>query len=239
MIADLRAAFAFLTVVPVGYSAGRQPGYAFAYFPLVGLLIGLALCLCAMLPWPGAGVRAFVVLVLWVILTGGLHLDGFGDACDGLLATTTSDRRLEIMKDPRTGSWAVVSLVLLLLGKWLLIAETPPLWLLGPPIVARWSMVLAAYHFPYARTTGLGGYFRAGLGRAQWLAAGLLTFALLLGAAWLIQLRLLSLLLIAPLTVVLVGRWAAARLGGGLTGDVYGALCELTELCSLLWLVLL
>jgi adenosylcobinamide-GDP ribazoletransferase len=193
--------------------------------------------LIAALPWPTPEARAFVVLLLWVVITGGLHLDGFGDACDGLLATTSPEQRLEIMKDPRTGSWAVVGLVLLLLGKWVLITPVEPRWLLAPPVVARWAMVLAAYHFPYARTTGIGGYFRDGLGRAQWLAAGLTTALLLILAAGLIEPGLLVLGLIPVLTVALFGRWAAARLGGALTGDVYGAIGELSELLALFWLL--
>jgi adenosylcobinamide-GDP ribazoletransferase len=236
MVADLRAAVGFLTTLPVRYPEGRKAGYAFAYFPLVGLLIGGLLCLLALLPWPAPGLRAFAVLVLWVMITGGLHLDGFGDACDGLLATTTPARRLEIMKDPHAGSWAVIGLVLLLLGKWLLIAQVQPLWLMLPPVMGRWAMTLAAYHFSYARTTGLGAFFREGFGRSQWIAAGLTTLVVLLIAAGALHVRLLALALLPPLTVALVGRWAAARLGGGLTGDVYGALCELTELFSLAWL---
>jgi adenosylcobinamide-GDP ribazoletransferase len=238
MIADLRAALAFLTILPVGYPEGRKPGQAFAYFPLVGLLLGSLLWLCAAIPWPTPEVRAFVVLACWVVLTGGLHLDGFGDACDGLFATTTPARRLEIMQDPRTGSWAVVGLVVLLLGKWVLIKELPAAWLIGPPLAGRWALVLAAYGLPYARATGLGGYFREGLGEAQWAVAATLAVGLLVVAAGLIELRLLGLVLIPPLTVVLVGRWAAGRLGGGLTGDVYGTLCEVTELFSLAWLVI-
>jgi adenosylcobinamide-GDP ribazoletransferase len=238
-MADLRAALALLTTLPTRYPDGRKPGYAFAYFPLVGLLIGGALWVSAALPWPTPAVRAFVVLVVWVAITGGLHLDGFADACDGLFATTTPERRLEIMKDPRCGSWAVIGLVLLLLGKWLLITAVEPRWLLGPPVVARWAMVLAAYHFPYARTTGIGGYFREGLGRRQWLAAGLSTILLLILAGWWIKPSMLALALVPLIAVFGFGRWAAARLGGGLTGDVYGAIGELSEWIGLFLLILL
>jgi adenosylcobinamide-GDP ribazoletransferase len=237
MIADLCAAFALLTTIPIHYPEGRKPGYAFAYFPLVGLLIGGVLWLVAVLPWPTPEVRAFAVVALWVIITGGLHLDGFGDACDGLFATTTPERRLEIMKDPRTGSWGVIGLVLLLLGKWVLLITVEPLWLIVPPVVARWAMVLAAYHFPYARTSGIGGYFREGLGQAQWFVAGLSAILLLILAGWLIKPTLVALTFVSIITVFGVGRWAATRLGGGLTGDIYGAIGELTELLCLLVLL--
>jgi adenosylcobinamide-GDP ribazoletransferase len=233
MLTDLRAAFALLTVLPLAYPEERKPGYAFAYFPLVGLAIGLVLWLVALLPWPTGEVRAFALLLIWVISTGGLHLDGFGDACDGLLATTTPARRLEIMKDPRSGSWAVIGLILLSLGKWVLLGDLPAAWLIAPPVVARWSMVLAAYGFSYARPAGMGGFFREGLGLRQVSGATATTVILLLACAWLIDLRLLALLALPVITVYAVGSWAAQRLGGGLTGDLYGAICELTELLAL------
>jgi adenosylcobinamide-GDP ribazoletransferase len=233
MLADLRAAFALLTILPLPYAADRKPGYAFTYFPLVGLALGLLLWGLGLLPWPTADLRAFVLLVAWVVVSGGLPLDGFGDACDGLLATTTPERRLEIMKDPRTGSWAVIGLVLLLLGKWLLLRSTPSPFLIGLPMVGRWALVLAAYGFPYARASGMGGFFREGLGRSQVIGATLFTALSLLILAWLVDLRLVGLLLLPVLTVYGLGHWAARRLGGGLTGDIYGALCEVTELVGL------
>ena len=231
MIGDLQVAFALLTILPAGHTGARPPGYAFAWFPLVGLVIGLLLYGAALVsPAPLAG---YVVLLLWVIVTGGLHLDGCGDACDGLLATTTPERRLEIMKDPRTGVWAVVGLILLLLGKFVALGQVAPLLLVVAPVAGRWSMVVAAAGFPYARTAGLGGYFREGLGRRQVIIASV-TALLVIGVVACFDWRALLALLVAPLLVFAGGRWAAARLGGGLTGDVYGALCETTELILLL-----
>jgi adenosylcobinamide-GDP ribazoletransferase len=108
MLHDLQTALAFLTILPVGMVEGCKPGYAYGWFPFVGLLLGLTLlALSALLLPASAEVRALLLLLVWVVYTGGLHLDGLADACDGLLATTTPERRLEIMKDPRAGSWAV------------------------------------------------------------------------------------------------------------------------------------
>jgi len=113
-----------------------------------------------------AEVRALLILLAWVVLTGGLHLDGLADSCDGLLATTTPEKRLDIMKDPRAGSWAVVGVVLLLLGK-LLLRESAPVALLIAPVAGRWMLTAAAWGYPYARSTGLGAWFKDGLGRPQ------------------------------------------------------------------------
>lgn len=238
MLADLRTAFAFLTVLPVGYPEGSQPGRTFAYFPLVGLLIGLVTAGVASINFLHADVVAFLALAAWVVLTGGLHLDGFGDSCDGLLATVAPERRLEIMKDPRAGSWAVVGLVLLLLGKYVTLRQLHPLWLIMPPVLGRWAMAMAAYAFPYARSSGMGAYFRQGLERMQIIIATVISLVIVLILSALNPLRpiLWLIVIIPPLAVVMVGRWAAGRLGGGLTGDVYGALCELTELLCLIGL---
>jgi adenosylcobinamide-GDP ribazoletransferase len=233
MWADLRAAFSFLTILPLGYAEDRKPGWSFTWYPLVGLVIGLLLALIAHLSPFADDTTAFLALLAWVVITGGLHLDGFGDSCDGLLATVEPARRLEIMKDPRAGSWAVVGLILLLLGKWSIISGLSPLLLVLPPVVGRWGMVIAAYSFPYARASGLGGYFRNGLGRPQVILAT--AIALLAAAASAREVGpLLIAFIIGGVTVFAVGRWAAKRLGGGITGDVYGALCELIELGCLL-----
>ncbi len=231
MWTDVRAAFLFLTILPLGASEGRQPGWSMAWYPLVGGCLGGVLALIALLA-PGApGVTAFLVLLAWVVLTGGLHLDGFGDSCDGLFATVEPARRLEIMRDPRSGSWAVVGLGMLLLGKWVTIQTVAPALLVLPPIIGRWVMVLAAYHFSYARASGLGRYYRDGLGKQQLLGASLLA---LLGTT-LAARALGPVLLVFGVGLLSAwggGRWAARRLGG-LTGDVYGALCELSELLCL------
>lgn len=231
MIADLRAAFAFLTVIPVGYVAGRKPGYSFTWFPLVGLVIGGLLVLVnGITPLP---LRGFILLAVWVAFTGALHIDGFADSADGLLASVSVERRLEIMKDPRTGVFAVTAVGLLLIGKFACLSASPsPYVVLAAPVAARWVMVAAAFGYPYARSGGLGGFFRDGLGRAQLIGATVIAVVVVgavgvaYPAAWLI-------LIAAPLIVLIGGKWAASRLGGGLTGDVYGALCEVTELIIL------
>jgi adenosylcobinamide-GDP ribazoletransferase len=241
VISELRNAFAFLTILRVGYDEDVLPGRSFAFYPVVGLVIGLILFVITLSAQRlfSPDVTAFFILIGWVILTGGLHLDGFGDSCDGLFATVEPDRRLEIMKDSRVGSWAVVGLALLLLGKWVALQNVKPVMLILPPVVGRWAMVIAVYAFPYARATGVGAYFRTGFGRWQAIIASVVTTVIVIGASIAADLRAI---LILPLVVLIVwgaGRWAASRLGGGLTGDVYGALCELVELLTLLMLTIL
>jgi adenosylcobinamide-GDP ribazoletransferase len=236
MWADLRAAFSFLTILPLGYAEGRKPGWSLTGYPVVGAVIGALLTAVATISPFSREATAFLVLLTWVVVTGGLHLDGFGDSCDGLLATVEPARRLEIMKDPRTGSWAVIGLIVLLLGKWTFIASLPAPLLLLPPIVGRWVMVIAVYVFPYARSSGLGSFFRQGLGRKQIFAATLMAIGL---AAFTGQfVPVVIAFQVAIFCGSLVGQWALRRLGGGITGDVYGGLCELTELLCLMGLSL-
>src|SRR5438105_1046690 len=143
MLQDLIGALMFLTTLPVNWIAPPQsakPGRIFGFFPLVGLLIGAVLAVVASIRFLPAELVGFLVLAAWVILTGGLHLDGFADCCDGLLATVSLERRLEIMKDPRTGSFAVVGLVLLLLGKWVALRTLSPVLLILPPALGRWAL---------------------------------------------------------------------------------------------------
>ncbi len=236
MWADLAGAFAFLTVLPIRAKSGT-PGRTFAYFPLVGLAIGVLVGLTASIQFLPRDAVGFLALLVWVALTGALHLDGFADACDGLLSTTTVERRLEIMKDPRAGSWAVVGVTLLLLGKWVALRDVPPLLLIVPPVLGRCAMVLAAYVFPNARTSGSAAYFRKGLVRTQVITAVVLTALMLAPLLTVGGVRVTVALVAMWLVVGGVGTWAARRLGGGLTGDVYGALCELTELCALFILI--
>ncbi len=236
MLSDLANAFSFLTVLPVAWlkpKGDRAPGYAFSFFPFVGMMIGLLASLVAAIRFLPPDLTAFLTLAVWVVLSGGLHLDGFADSCDGLLATVGPERRLEIMKDPRAGSWAVIGVVLLLLGKWVTIGHVAFPMLLLPPIAGRWAMTLAVALFPNARPGGIGAYFRNRLGRAQLIIATVIPLAAALALGW----RGVVALAASFVVMLLFGRWASKRLGGGLTGDTYGAICELVELVCLILLV--
>jgi adenosylcobinamide-GDP ribazoletransferase len=229
----------FLTTLPVPKFAIPPGGLGPAgrWFPLVGLLIGLLLCGVQFLAghyFPTLLTGALVVLV-WVMLTGGLHLDGLADCCDGLLATTSRERRLEILRDPRVGSFGVLGLILTLLLKvlavWLATAMAVPMALIMAPVWARWLLLLAARQ-PQARAEGMGAVFAAGLtpgviGMASVLPLFLLTFT---GGRGIVGVVLASLAMLALV------RLAHRRLGG-VTGDVYGLVVEVSEVVLLLTFV--
>lgn len=246
----LRIALSFLTTLPLpplpaeAFLSGR--GRAFAWYPAVGLLIGLLLTGAAWLLGftnLSLSVQTGLLLLAWMLLTGGLHLDGVMDSCDALFAPVSVERRLAILKDVHTGAFGVIGLFFVLGLKWALLASLLGqaggwLVLLLAPVWGRWMLVWAAWRFPYARREeSLGRTMTAGLSRREvWLAT---LFVLIVqsvlgfGSPW-----LLVALLCLPLGHLLAG-WAAGKLGGGLTGDIYGFLCEVTEVLVLLLLALL
>jgi len=230
-------ALSFLTTLPARqatYEPGRL-GKAAVWFPVVGLLVGLLLLgVHTVANWLlGPTLAAVLVVAGWAALTGALHLDGLADCCAGLLASVARERRLEIMRDPRTGSFAVVGLVLALLAKTAAIFSLPAAFpaLLLAPVWARWFILVAARQ-PAARPGGLGDSFATALTPHMLAQAVMLPVLLLGGGLWFDRRSLLGLAL-AALACLLVLRLARARIGG-VTGDVYGAVVELTELAFLI-----
>jgi adenosylcobinamide-GDP ribazoletransferase len=233
-VTDFALAWRLLTTIPLPLVPDEPhpaPGRAAGYYPLVGLILGLLLAgvgwgLSLFLPSPLA---AALLLATWVGLTGMLHLDGFMDSCDGLLPPRDPLRRLEIMKDSRAGAFGVVGVILLLLIKFnALVALTDPYRLpvlIITPALARWAITWAMIRFPLARKEGLSVHFSAGLGWPQLVAASIVAFLVALISGW----SGLLLLATAWLTSIGMARLAVARIEG-LTGDVYGAICETAEI---------
>ena len=235
---DFLNALTLLTVLQIPTRGTTISARALAYYPLVGILIGLVLAGSAWLlhlVFPGP-VVAVLAVGLWVVLTGALHLDGFADACDGLFAATTPARRLEILHDVHLGAFGAVGLILLLSAK---VAATASLASLVPlflaPVLGRWAMVYAAT-YPLARSDGMAFLFRAGLTRREVLAATVIAAGATLIAEWAtmpIGGFGLAAFTAAALVATMLAHFARSRLGG-LTGDIYGLICESVELSVLL-----
>ena len=225
---DLRTALGLLTIFPVRYvkiSAG-----ALGLYPAIGLFIGAMLVTAHFLlrlALPNL-VAAVLVAVLWVIITGGLHLDGFADACDALFAATTRERRLEILRDVHLGTFGAAGLMLLLMLKVATVADTAVESLFLAPILGRWAIVFAAT-FPLARREGMAATFIAGLSRREILLATMIAVLCCVILGWLGLAAFVGAAMIAGL----VALFALNRLGG-LTGDIYGMICESVEVGVLL-----
>ena len=231
---SLRIAFGLMTTLPVrlpdDWSAGDS-GRASVWYPFVGLVIGAI----TWLVWRGALfafpplVAGMVTLVTWVVLTGGLHLDGLADCCDGLLASTSVERRLEIMKDPRLGAFGVIGLMLTFLLKasaltsFASLTPVSGIGILLAASLARWCVLLGGL-FPLARPSGMGTDFALGFQRSflLWGAIVPLGMAILLGTCGVLP------ALIGVGAAVLILRFATSRIGG-MTGDVFGMLVEIVE----------
>jgi adenosylcobinamide-GDP ribazoletransferase len=173
-----------------------------------------------------------LVLVLWVVLTRALHLDGLMDTADGLFGGWTPERRLEIMRDHQVGAFGAVAGALLLLVKFaLLVAAKGNLMpLLLAPLIGRWALVLAVVAFPYARSQGKGKTIKDYSSWKHLLIASVLAGVI----AWLVAEWLGLVIIGATLLFVLLAAWFVQRRIPGLTGDIYGALCELSEVLVLL-----
>jgi len=239
------AALQFLTIVHPFVRqtfTGKEMGQAVGCFPLVGLLIGAVL---AVQDWLLGGllqgVNVPLLLTVWVLLTGALHMDGLLDTCDGLFGGQTPEERLEIMRDPRVGAFGVIGGVLFLLLKAAALGSAPhrTAVLLLAPTLARWSLAFCVICFPYARPEGLGRTMKDNATWAHFCLASILAgFVTVLAA--IICRDFLVLLLPGA---VLLASWSSAKfvMGRirGLTGDVYGAICELMELLVLVLFVVL
>jgi adenosylcobinamide-GDP ribazoletransferase len=238
MIRSILAAFSFLTIIPVrsGKISEHDLASAPVWFPLVGFFIG-ALCLGAAYMMQGRiapQVGAFLILLVLVVITGGLHIDGLADWADSL-AGDDSEHKLRIMKDTHHGSYGLVAIVLLLLGKFialsLLLTKGNPVILLVAPGLARFSMNLVMASTDYARREGGTGMLFAKT-KQSWHLGVAAIFAI--APLFLLPWELAFACVAVVLAVFVSFRWYGTRRLGGFTGDLLGACCEACELALLL-----
>lgn len=236
MINRLKIALGFLTVLPISLSEDPQPddlGKSAVWFPFVGLIIGLILAGSFWLfsHLFSQFMSSVLVVSVWVVLTGGLHLDGLADCCDGFFASKPAERRLEIMRDPHLGTFGVAGLILHLLLKTASVSSltgtSALVGLLIAPVIARFLLLFGA-SFSSARSNGLGAQFIIGVNKKTILLAAILPTLLLAlsGSKFLFAGVFASLIATAVLLT-------ARKLVGGVTGDVLGMLVELAELAFL------
>ncbi len=226
----IAVAFIFASRIPMPKLEAIEPedsSRSLPWFLLVGATLGLTLSLLA------AGFQnanpmlvAAILLGASAMFTGGLHLDGVADSADGWLAGGDKARTLEIMKDPRCGSGAVISLMVLLLLQWGALVELirAQQWLaiFLAPIIGRGALVSIFMSTPYARSQGLASDFINGANRP--LIMGLIA-ALSLLCTLHSTTSLIALLAVA-VVVYLCRRLMLKRLEG-CTGDTAGAMAEI------------
>jgi len=240
------ATLAFMSRLPVPYrwSQGlevEQYSRGIVMFPWVGMVLGtLAAAVFLLLaPWCGTPLAALFYVLALAMLTGGFHLDGLADTCDGLFSARTREKMLEIMRDSRLGTHGGLGLIFVLVAKVLVVNELAlrgysmlPVLILAS-VAGRSAVVLLMYRQRYARDTGLGNIFIGKIGLKQTavtlLTGAVLCFLLLPGAgllAW----------FITTLGIGLIGM-SIKRTLRGQTGDTLGAAIELGEVIFLLALL--
>ena len=238
------AALSFLTVIPLPRRrevSPEQVGRSTGYFPVVGIIIGLIL---AGLYWllrlilPSAVVSGLLLICL-VVLTGGLHLDGFVDTCDGIAGHKTPEARWQVMHDSRAGAFGIVGVCCLLIVKYVSLNSVPDSLMMATlvlmPVVSRWAMVYAVFAYPYARPSGLGKVFKQAASQRRLAIATLV--ALAVAIPWF---RLAGLVIMLGVWVIVVAMAAyLKRKFSGLTGDTYGAINEVAEVGVLILVCLL
>lgn len=223
----------------------QQQGDSLLFYPIVGLLLGFLMAFLAY--FIGASqplLLAALLLCFWVFATGGLHLDGLADSADAWLGGLLDrERSLEIMKDPRVGSAALMAVVCLLLVKFAALASLAHNHLLVAvvlaPIVGRCVPALLFFSTPYARGEGLATAMIAmAPRRSVWLTVAV--SALAVSAVLWVYVGWVLLFFWLPL-VAIIG-WLRALMVvrlGGVTGDTVGATVEIAEAASLVLLALL
>lgn len=229
-------ALRFLTVLPLP-KAEQEPDLpkAMFFFPLAGLIIGFLSLLVYFTAQFFLSERLCVLILLIapVFLSGGLHLDGLADFCDGYFGGKSRERKLEIMKDSRIGTWGAAAIALSLLVKFELLSALPakaPLFLLMLAC-SRWLQVFLSFLLPYIGKPG---------GLAEGVALKITSHTLLGASLWLLPVILFSGI---PGMAAFLG-FAGFAFGiflfykkemGGITGDMIGAASEISEIVILIF----
>lgn len=234
---SLSVALSLMTTIPIRYPENvstielRRSIYT---YPIVGGIIGVVLFGVASLFGAGGLLPAAILLLVWIILSGAIHLDGLADCADAWMAGIGDrEKTLRILKDPLCGSIAVVTLIAVLLVKVAAISQILTsgtlIGILVIPLLARATPLFLFWHLSYVRTDGLGAPLKASHDDRFyfWGAIGLTTVL----TVFLVGVVSVWMLCIAALIVATIAATSRHRLGG-FTGDVAGAQIELVE-CAL------
>ncbi|WP_442957354.1 adenosylcobinamide-GDP ribazoletransferase [Phormidium sp. CCY1219] len=233
----LAAAIAFYTCLPVPLNWTLEFRGIARFAPWIGVAIGLLLGLLdgllQLLEMPVL-TRSAIVVIAWIAITGGLHLDGAIDTADGL-GVQDPQRRLEVMADSVTGAFGVMAAIALILLKTAALTDLDAhraIVLIAAAGWGRWGQLVAIARYPYLKATGKGAMHKESMHSPWDLLPGLLLLwglsgvQLLLGSdEWIVAAGMAT---GGSAIAILTGAWFNYKLGGH-TGDTYGAVVEWTE----------
>jgi adenosylcobinamide-GDP ribazoletransferase len=243
----LACAMQFLTRIPLATRTlfdNKDYANSLAWYPVIGLILGGLVWLSGvtLAGLSSTSLAAALVLAVWVLLTGALHLDGVADCADAWVGGFGDrEKTFQIIKDPRSGPIAVVVLVLVLLVKWAALEVLLGsehwwiIWLI--PLLARGAMPYIFWRLDYVSSSGLGSAFVEGLSR-QRILISLLFVVVIAMLSLTAQLEILVLFVVVSLLIYLWWKRASYQKLGGFNGDCAGALVEFLELGLLLGLAI-
>ncbi len=234
---DLFSAISFLTIVPIkSYSITFLTT---AYFPFVGLILGailflLDLILEKFLLLPREIVVGFV-LVIYIILTGGFHLDGLSDTVDGISASIKDKTKiLLVMSDSHIGAEGVVAIVCDILLKFVLLYKIPvgifQNILLIFPVISRYCMVVSMFFSKPAKPDGLGKLF---IENTNMKSLAISTIVCVIVAMLFFNIIVAIAMIVFSVLVVIITTKFLTKKIGGMTGDSIGAINEIAEITIL------
>lgn len=236
MIDGLILGFQFLTRIPIKKQIEFNKENirdSLFFFPFIGMVIGAIAGLVFYLTYIlNQEVSSFLTVITLIVLTGGLHIDGLSDMLDGFLSNRDAEKTLDIMKDSRVGSFGVLGIVLLILGKYIIIKNLGmDMWIIvmlsigNSRMVAGWIISTKKT----ARKGGLGELFHNSNPKRNILYSGIIYVLILL----FLDISYIIPLIITYIFAELISLWSYRKIGG-LTGDVYGAIMEISEVVSLI-----
>lgn len=247
ILKTVAVAFSMFSRIPVPIVPWEKETlrYSLCAFPLVGAVIGLVcwgwVALCGLLSIPGF-LRAALLCGLPILLTGGIHMDGFCDTWDALSSHGDMKRKQEILKDPHIGSFAVIHLYLyfmLSFALWYVLPSYPPLVVLLSFCLSRSLSGLAVASFPLAKNTGLAYTFASAAdNRRVTVFLTILSIGLVAAMGFLGEGLTGWLAAAAALLIFLFYRRMAVRQFGGISGDLAGWFLQTAELWMLIGLEL-
>jgi len=231
----------FFTSIPIPVNIDcdeKDYGEGLVFAPVVGLILGLILCLVYKLLSSifSVNISSAFLIIAYIVLTGGLHMDGLGDTFDGLFSNRPKERILEIMRDSRVGTNAVLALISIIILNYALLSGMGTdvnmmRALVLFPVAGRIGSLFGAGISVYARKSeGLGKSFIDCCGKKEMLIGGIPTigiFVALLGKKGLIMAVAMM------ITAVMVTKILTKKINGA-TGDILGAVCELNQTIFLL-----
>jgi adenosylcobinamide-GDP ribazoletransferase len=247
MIRGIFLVLQFFTILPINKEIEmdrKSVTVMFATLPWIGMGFGIFTSSFLLFFDASPLFKAFVIVLIGIVLSGGLHLDGFVDTSDAFFSYRNLDKRHEILADPRIGAFGAMALLFFIIGKIVLLAEIISLngmrweWLLVLPFLARAGMLYYFIITPVARKKGLATFFKKRFDHRVLLMATLLSILMGIGFIIVVSGNILVAVInsVAIFTCAHLYKYWTKKHFGGVTGDISGAFIEGMEV--VLWLVI-